>query len=432
MANLQLKTGGAAVSPFATWADAAASLGAVVAPMVAGDTIFASNGSTMLTAGMTVTVPGTTGNISRIIGGSEGATSGLTAVANGAVIGSSNATFSLSGNFLADRITWRQDTGSTAVMIVGAGSGNVQWHRDCRFEILNSTATAAVQLGTSTGSVSSWVALQRPVFRFSSAGQRIWCNYNVRIVGGGIDAAGALPSGLLQINQGNRGCRVLVDDFDAGNLAASANLVTVATGGGSYVRLRRIKLPASWTGLPATAGVVKAGDRIEMIDCSSGSTLYRLWITDHAGTVRDESTVKVTAQSLSYKLVSTADCSEAQPLLSQDYFVDLSGSSQTLSLDLCTDGVTLSDADVAIEVDYYATSGELLGTTVDDRVATSIATPANQPTSSTTWTTTGLTTPVRQLVSVTLTAGSASRAIVRLALTRPSTTVYAADTVAVA
>lgn len=432
MANLQLKSGAANVSPFATWANGAATLSGAIAAMVAGDTLFVSSAHAESGAGLTVTVPGATSNISRIIGGTEGATSGLTAVASGAVIGSSNATFSVSGNFVADRITWRQDTASTAIMNIAAGSGNIQWHRDCRFELLNTTPTAAVQLGTSTGSVSSLAALQRPVFKFSATGQRIQCNYNVRIVGGSIDATGSAITGLLQVNQAGRGARVLVDDFNAVNMAASANLVTVATSGGSYVRLRRIKLPASWTGLPAAAGVVKAGDRIEMIDCSSGSTLYRLWITDHAGTVRDESTVKVTAQTRSYKLVSTADCSEAQPLLSQDYFVDLSGSSQTLSLDLCTDGVTLTDADVAIEVDYFATSGELLGTTVDDRVATSIATPANQPTSSTTWTTTGLTTPVRQSVSVTLTAGSASRAIVRLALTRPSATVYAADSVAVA
>lgn len=289
-----------------------------------------------------------------------------------------------------------------------------------------------MQLGTVTGSVSSLVVARRPVFRFSATGQRIQCNYNVRITGGSIDATGSAVTGLFQVNQGGRGCRLLVDDFNAVNMAASGNLVTVATSGGSYVRLRRIKLPASWTGLPVSAGVVRAGDRVEMIDCSSGTTLYRLWITDHAGTVRDESTVKVTAQTRSYKLVSTADCSEAQPLLSQDYFIDLSGSAQTVSLDLCTDNVTLTDADVAIEVDYLGTAGELLGTTVDDRVASSIASPANQATSSTTWTTTGLTTPVRQTVSVSVTAGSASRAIVRVALTRPSTTVYVADTVTVA
>ncbi len=432
MADLHLKTGGAASSPFATWANAATTLGAVVAPMAAGDTIYGSNGSTMTTAGMTVTVPGTTGNPSRIIGGTEGATSGLTAVAAGCVIGSTNATFSLSGNFFADAITWRQDTASTAIMIVAGGSGNIQWHRDCRFEILNSTTTAAVQLGTATGSVSSMVTLERPIFKFSATGQRLNVNYNVRIIGGSIDATGTAVTGLVALASGTRGAKLIWDDLDATNMAASGNLVTAISSGAAFARFCRAEMPASWTGQPVTNGQLKQGDRVELIDAHSGSTLYRYWAMDHAGSVRDENTVKVTAQTRSFKFVSSADCSIIQPLYGPEYTVDLSGSAQTVSLEICTDNVTLTDGEAWIEVDYLATSGELRGTVATDRVATSIASAANQTTSSETWTTTGLSTPVKQTLSASVTAGAASRAIVRMALAKPSTTVYAADTAGVA
>ncbi len=427
MANLHIKTGGAASSPFATWANAATTLGGVVAPMVAGDTIFASNGSTMTTAGMTVTVPGTTASPSRIISGTEDTTSGITAVATGAVIGSTNATFSLSGNFFADAITWRQDTASTALMAIAAGSGNIQWHRDCRFEVLNSTTTAAIQLGTATGSVSSLVTLERPIFKFSATGQRLNVNYNVRILGGSIDATGTAVTGLVSLASGTRGAKLLWDDLDATNMAAAGNLVTAVGSGAAFARFCRAKLPASWTGAPVTSGQLKQGDRVELIDASGGSTLYRFWAMDHAGSVRDENTIKVTAQTRSFKMVSSADCSIAQPLLSHEITVDLDGTSQTVSLDLCTDNVTLTDAEAWIEVDYIAGASDLLGTVATDRVATSIATAANQTTSSTTWTTTGLSTPIRQTVSVSVTAGAASRAIVRLALAKPSTTVYVSD-----
>ena len=432
MANLHIKTGGAASSPFATWANAATTLGGVVTPMVAGDTIFASNGSTMTSAGMTVTVPGTTASPSRIISGTEDTTSGITAVAAGAVIGSTNATFSLTGNFFADAITWRQDTASTAIMIIGNGSGNVQWHRDCRFEILNSTTTAAVQLGTATGSVSSLITLERPVFKFSATGQRLNVNYNVRIIGGSIDATGTAPTGLVSISSGTRGAKLIWDDLDATNMAAAGNLITAVGSGAVFARFCRAEMPASWTGAPVASGQLKQGDRVELIDAHSGSTLYRLWVMDHAGSVRDESTVKVTAQTRSFKFVSSADCSIIQPLYGPEYTIDLSGSAQTVSLDICTDNVTLTDGEAWLEVDYLATSGELLGTIATDRVATSIASTANQTTSSTTWTTTGLSTPVRQTLSVSVTAGAASRAIVRMALAKPSTTAYSADTLTIA
>lgn len=426
MANLHLKSGAGASSPYATWANAAVTLATVVVPTVAGDNVYVSPAHAESVAGITVTLPGSTTSITRLLCGTEDASSGITALNTGAVIESSTATFSIAGSFYAHGVTFRGISGSATQLTFASGSGNVEMFNTCKFEITGAHVASGVKFGSISGNISTSATAVNCSFKFGNSAQGILVDYNVVIQGGSLDAAGTALVGLFKLNVSARAARLLCDDFDASAAATTLAVIGTLNSGAGYARIRRMKLPAGWTGAPVATGQLKQGDRIEMIECSAGATLYPLWIMDYAGSIRHEATVKVTAQAESYKMVSTADCSIIAPLKSHSYSVPLSGAAQTVSIPICTDNVTLTDQQIYIEVDRFSTSGSYLGSIVTDAAASIIAAPTDQTTDTTVWTTTGLTTPVRQILSVSVTAGMASNGIVRVVLVRPSTTVFIA------
>lgn len=431
MADLKIKNTGSGTAPYDTWATALPSLAAAVAVMAAGDRLIVSPSHVESSATLSITVPGTVSNPSTIVCAAESGPGGHGAASTGAVVAVTGTTFSISGNFHCTGITFRSTSVSAVIASFAAGSGNLQRFKSCRFESDGGNANSHIKFGTFTGSVSSSAVVEDCTFKFSSTGQRIQFDYNLAIRGGGLDAASTAVLGLFFASASGRGGTLRADGFDAAPAAATCSLLATIGGGGVWARMRGFKVPASWTGAPAASGQLKAGDRVSLIDASSGATLIRLWEQAYVGSVRDEGTVKVTAQTRAFRLATAAECTVAAPLVSHECELPLTGAAQTVSWPVCTDGVTLTDRDAHIEIDYYATNGSLLSSVVTDAVASTVATPVNQDTDTTPWTTTGLGSPVRQILSAAVTAGSASQALVRLVLARPSTTVFAAEQPAV-
>lgn len=431
MANIHLKVGGAASSPFATWANGATTLAGSLAAAVAGDDILCGTAYAETVASYELTIPGAVSNPSRLLCGTEGGTSGLTAMGTGAVLEATGTTFNIRGHILADGITWRGSSASNTTLNLGATSGDVQMHRNCRIELTGGHIGSTMLFGSITGGGSSRVALVDCTLKFGNPSQRINISYDVGGFGGSLDSTLAAVTGLFNLSSGQRGARLKWDGFNATNMATAGNIVSTITGGGVTAEFRRWSMPAGWTGAPVVSGQLRPGSRISLMDYSVGTTLFRAWVMDHAGTLKDEATVKVTAQAHSYKLTSTANCFPSNPMRGIEHFVPLSGAAQTVSLDICTDGVTLTDRECWIEIDYLASATSALSTRANDSAGPITAGTA-QTTSTTPWTTTGLASPVRQTISASVTAGAASAAIVRLVLAKPSTTVYVAALATVA
>ena len=431
MAVVDLKSGATPSSPFASWAAAASTLAAANAVLVSGDTLNVSKLHAEATAGISLTIPGSASSVTRIFGGTEDGSSGLTDLATGAVIASNNTSFAVNGAFIAHSITWQTTSSSSLVMSFGSSTGSQQVHKNCRFELAGAGASSSIKFGAGTSGMSCSTVLHNPVFKFGNTGQRVGVDGNYYSYGGSIDGSGSAITAIFNVGASNRSHKMLVDSFDASAAATAVDIMNTDGQSGGMATFRRMKLPTSWSGRLVNPSNVKIGNRFELIDYSVGTTLYKTWIEDYAGQVRDESTIKVTANTRSYKMASNANCSIVSPMRSHEYFVPLSGSAQTLTLDVITDGVTLTDAEAFLEVDYFAASASSLGTILTDAAATELTTPANQATSTTTWTTTGLGSPTKQALSVTLTAGRASYAIVRAVLRKASTTVYLDDNVVV-
>jgi hypothetical protein len=88
-----------------------------------------------------------------------------------------------------------------------------------------------------------------------------------------------------------------------------------------------------------------------------------------------------------------------------------------------TDGVTLTDKEAWLEVEYPGTSGFPVSSFASDKAGI-LASAANQTSSSVTWTTTGLSGPVKQKLAVTLTPQEKGVIRARVMLAKASTTLW--------
>ena len=104
-----------------------------------------------------------------------------------------------------------------------------------------------------------------------------------------------------------------------------------------------------------------------------------------------------------------------------------SGVAKTFKLYTLTDGVTLTNADVALRAEYFDTSGSYLGTFVSSSPATVITSATNLTTNSVSWAS-APGTPVKQEVTLTFTPAQSGFCIISAIVTRPSTTLYLDNT----
>lgn len=192
------------------------------------------------------------------------------------------------------------------------------------------------------------------------------------------------------------------------------------------------KLHASATKYSTTNLNGPGGRSVKFLRCDSGDTNYKLIRVDQRGTFQDETTIVRSGGAsdgttpFAWKMVTVANVSNLYPMHGEPIpiWIDSTGSAKTITIEVVTDNVTLTDAEAWIEVTYLGTSGNPLGARVSDRIAGFLATPANQSTSSVTWTTTGLGTPVKQKLEATFTPQEKGPAIVTVHLGRASTTLY--------
>jgi hypothetical protein len=125
-------------------------------------------------------------------------------------------------------------------------------------------------------------------------------------------------------------------------------------------------------------------------------------------------------------MVATANVEfPAIPLISPEiYFYNTTvGSPVTVTVEVITNNVTLTNLDIWLDVMAMNTASSTLGSWTSSASAL-LSSATNLPSSSESWTTTGLTTPVRQKLSVTFTPQVVGDFIAIVRLARASTTVY--------
>jgi hypothetical protein len=418
MANIYVKHTGSNVSPYNSWATAATTLQAAIAIATTSDTVFVSSMHTQSTAGF-VGSGGVFLDYMRIISVSD-ASEPPTTLQSGAVI---NVT---SGNLLLDYrgvYVYGINFSSTGTFRASSGEreGNVTYEM-CGIEIKSGAkmVPGAMQRGTPL--------FKNCVFKFLGTSSYIENPY-MRITGGSVASGSLAPSNGFF---GNGTCKVSVDGFDFSNMPSSINMHNSNEHNVSVI-LRNCRLPASWSGV-INAGTTYQNDQTyAMYNCDSADTNYRLRIEYYGGVVSSETAITRTGGAsdgvtpLSWKMSANGNCSYFTSEISSPEIVvwnDATGTAKTITVEVLTDNVTLTDAECWLEVQYLGTSGFPLGSFITDARANVLATASNQTTSTEAWATTGLTTPVKQKLSVTFTPQEKGFVHAKVMLAKPSTTVY--------
>lgn len=342
--------------------------------------------------------------------------------------GTSNITFT-GANYYVYGITFNVGTGAgSCSAVLGPNSNGRCWFEQCHFNLVTSSGSAAVQVGGTSGNCewrNVWV-------KFAQSGQRVTVQslQNARLVwnGGGLTSGGTSPTALVGIAYGE----ALLSGLDISAASAGIHVFSLAANTSTRGTIRNSRLPTSWSGSLVT-GTLSTGCRFELYNCDSADTNYRLQIRDYAGNI-DQETVVVRSSGasdgvtpLSWKLVSSANAEFPHTVLDTPEIVqwnDSVGSSLTVTVEVVTDNVTLTNAECWLEIQYLGTSGVPLGSYLSDVKSDMLGSATNQDSSSVTWTTTGLGTPVKQYLRVTFTPQEKGfvHAVVKLA--KASTTVY--------
>lgn len=250
---------------------------------------------------------------------------------------------------------------------------------------------------------------------------------NCSIASGGTNIALIIPANANPIGT------ILFESCDFSTMASTLNLVGVVgtAGAPNVITFRNCKLPASWTGSLFTGTFNSPKDRVQLFNCDSSGTNYRLWIEEVYGSVKQETLIVRTGGAsdgttpLSWIMTTNtailpvqdrAFSGEATPtyphrvLTSPEIVVWNSavGSSKTVSVEIVYDTASglypiLTNEDVWIDLQYLSQSGAPLGTLISSRASNVLGAGTTLPASSVAWTTTGLATPDKRTLSVTFT-----------------------------
>jgi hypothetical protein len=224
-----------------------------------------------------------------------------------------------------------------------------------------------------------------------------------------------------------------VQGVDLSALGSGKSLVLISTNVNKTYRFIDCKLGAS-VSLTSGSHSGRFGVQVDMINCDSADTNYRYQRTRYQATEVQETTIVKSGgasdgtTTFSRKITTTANAKTISPYESApvEFWNETIGSAITLTIPVVTDGVTLTDAEAWIEVEYLGTSGFPLGNFANDRITDLMfGTPANQTTDSgSTWTTTGLASPVKQSLSVSVTPQEKGIVRVTVCLAKASTVMY--------
>lgn len=339
-----------------------------------------------------------------------------------------NFAISLNGNVYGYGIAFNAGTGSSAAALLnvpGQSSSHQVWEA-CAFNIVSTSTAPTINVGLSTTSV----LFVNCTVSFGSTSQRIAVTGVCRFINkpSSTFVTGATSPTVLFNNFGS-GAKLQASGLDLSALG-SGNTLMVTPSQDVQVALTNCKLNASVT-VATTPGVL--GATLDMLGCNSTTNVERNERYIYQGTLTTETTIIRTAgandgtTAYSWKIVTTANSKRTFPFETFEGVIwnDAIGSPLTLTIHTVTDNVTLTDAEIWVEVEYLGSSATPVTTLISDANATVLTTPANQASDSgTAWTTTGLGTPVKQQLNVTFTPQMKGPVRWRVKVAKASTTVY--------
>lgn len=436
MSIYYVKSGAAGSADGSSWTNAYTTLAAALTAHAGGNTFYVSHQhAESAGAGNTMTASATAATPDLIICVNDGAEPPTAVATTATITTTGNFAIIINGYAYFYGISFSAGTGASAGSHIQMGStaGCRLTFDSCALAIASTHASPRLITGFAVNTsdkdgIIEWINTS---VGFGNAAQGIlyrgvplvWKNKASAI-------AGTAPTTLFLPPSADHSGTVTVSGVDLSAIAGG-NLVDVAQTNYTSFKFQDCKLHASTVIVTGTS-IGVGGTAVEVINCDGADTNYRYFahrpllgeVFSETTIVRDLGCSDGTTR-LARKMVSTANTGFYTPLAGEWIeFWDEATGAQTISIQIVTDNVTLTDAEAWIEVESLNTSGFPLSSITTDRAASILATPANQTTSTVGWTTTGLTTPVKQVLSAAITTAEKGIVRARVMLAKASTTLY--------
>lgn len=435
---------GTNVSPYNSWATGALLLSSIMAvPTAAGDNIWvADDHAENPSAVLTLTSPGTPSNLLHITcarrsGGSVPpvnadlrttgviSTTGVNSIALAGCISLYGLTFSAGSA-----------SNSASLSFGSAVLNSVIVAENCTFKLGNSNTSSRINIASSSTANASGIRLtwKNCNAQFgSNASQGILLRGGFfEWIGGSVVSVATMPNNLFVTSDTSF---TLVNVRNVDLSAMSGKTLCAVFTGPQIITFERCRLPASVT---VSAQQTAPGTKIYVLDCDSGSGTKRNELYTALGVLTTETAVVRTGtvfvdfpswdgtNAFAWKIDTTGGTPsvftpfESFPLGGD--FVAATGSSISQTVELLTDGVTLTDQDAWLDLEYLGTSGNPLGI-VATTFSGLFATGTNLTSSSVNWAA-GPASPVKQKITISFTPQQKGLYRLVLRVARTSTVVY--------
>lgn len=353
----------------------------VYAALAAGDRLFQSNNHAESNAGIMVMAgAGTIGNPIKTISVNDGAAP-PTAVTNAGTVTTTGANWQTirgSGYHIGQTLI------SGNGFILNDNATAFQLYDTCSLQ----TTGGAIVIGQAgVANVGTRTKFKNCTFKLHSTGSTITFAGELIVEGGAFVSGTAQPVTMFTGPSDRTFGSIFCSGFDFSLGASTMNLISAGAVSNLLAMFRDCKLPASWAG-SLVQGTPIVGQRIEMHNCDSGDTNYRLWVEDPYGAIRSETTLVRTGGStdgdtaISLKFTPNANATFPVGVLRGIERVrrqSAIGSAITVTMSIIHDGAAaLKDDEVWLEVMHLGNSGFPLGAFASDAKADVLATAANQ------------------------------------------------------
>ncbi len=402
------------------WSAPAARLKLAQTRAVAGDRVFLAHdhaetaaGDPSLSGGGTASQP-----IPHICVNSAGSVPPVAAdVTTGATVTNSSAGFNIT--FGANKAYYEGIAFISALQIPFSTDSDYKF-KNCTLKGANTTA---VDFNSSS---RLCIEMENSAFDFTAVGQ------SVRLIG--IDfiwrntanpLPGTIPTSLFNLSNSARGTTMLIDGVDFSAAGSGKNIFVTPTGGQIKVNVLNSKFNAAAT---IVSGAVSHGNELNFYGCEGTALLRQTYsaIKSKETTIVRTGGASDGVETISWKIVANSSNNRTYPFECWPIAIwnDTVGSPVTATIEIETDGVTLTDAEAWLDAEYLGTAASDLASVVSSGPATALSAGANLPTSSEAWTTTGQGSPVKQYLSVTFTPQKAGIVRLYVKVAKASTTLY--------
>lgn len=289
---------------------------------------------------------------------------------------------------------------------------------------------------TAYGAIAIYDSTHKPSI---AAGYLNIANGIVRWYGGGFASGSYAITQLLAFPTS-----AMVDFvMDGADLSAlPSNMPITANGGAGRAILKNCKMPPSWSGA-LFSNSCAINQTVEMYNCDSGATNYRIYIGQYAGTLRESTAVVKSGgatdgvTAMSWSITTNANCKPPdnggppQTLLTPEiaYWNEAIGVQVTLSVDVLADTSPLTSSEAWLEVSYLGDAASPKSSPAITRTKLGGAAVAH-PSSAAAWSGGPASSQVQKL-QFAFTPRMKGLIMVRVRIARPSATVYVDPTVTV-